>query len=73
VRAVLRRLREEEIFKEPPIKSNFSAQCEVFKDGQEFIISKEKYIVKPEGFCPDAWDSLFWQVLALRSNADFLE
>jgi len=32
---------------------------QVFKDGQELIISKEKYMVKSEGFCPDAWDSLF--------------
>ena len=70
---VLRRFKPEEVFKVSPVKSKFRMPCGVFKDGQEFIIPKEKYVDKPEGFCSDAWDSIFWGVMALRSNADFLE
>jgi uncharacterized repeat protein (TIGR04076 family) len=70
---VLRCFRPEEVFKVPPVKAKYSGACDAFKEGQEFIIAKERYIVKPEGFCTSAWDSIFWGVMALRSNADFLE
>jgi uncharacterized repeat protein (TIGR04076 family) len=71
---VLRRFSTEEVFKESPVKAKYSGPCPVFKDGQEFVIDKESPLPSmPEGFCPYAWDSIFWGVIALRSNGDFLE
>jgi hypothetical protein len=51
---ILRCFKPEEVFKNPPVKSKYSLSCEVFKDGQEFIIPKDKYPKMPEGFS-DAW------------------
>jgi len=77
---VLRRFSTEEVFKDPPVKAKYKGPCLAFKVGQEFTIdtSPEPFFnlrvpVKPEGFCPIAWDSIFWGVMALRSNSDFLE
>ena len=70
---VLRRFSTEEVFKEPPVKAKYSGPCPAFKDGQEFIIDGDKPPLMPEEFCPYAWDSIFWGVMALRSNGNFRE
>ena len=70
---VLRRFSTDEVFKDPPVKAKYSGRCSALKDGQEFIVTEEKSLVMPEGFCPFAWDSIFWAVMTLRSNGDFLE
>lgn len=68
---VLRRFKMEEVFRDPPIKARYSGPCNAFEEGQEFIIGSENDPLMPEGFCPYAWDSLFWVIMTLRSNGDF--
>ena len=42
-------------------------QCEVFKDGQEFIAG----LTMPEGFCPWAWTDITRTMLALQAGGSF--
>ncbi|MFX0015965.1 MAG: TIGR04076 family protein [Promethearchaeota archaeon] len=39
--------------------------CEQFKDGQEFIVTKEKRYSPPEGFCKWAWADIRHDLLTL--------
>ncbi|MDO9576019.1 MAG: TIGR04076 family protein [bacterium] len=70
---VLRRFSTEEVFKESPVKANYTGPCDVFEDGQGFYIGANEKPVMPDGFCPYAWDVIFCWFVALRSNADFLQ
>ena len=55
---------------EIPIELNYSGPCPFFKEGQEFIIDDEE---KPEGFCRDAWHTLWPVFMSLRRGAEFPE
>jgi len=70
---VLKRLDPQEIFTELPVKvkPEFAVSCPVFTDGQEMIIDHPRIPIMPTGFCPVAWQSLFWPILSLMSNATF--
>jgi uncharacterized repeat protein (TIGR04076 family) len=39
--------------------------CDRFKEGQEFLISKEKRYSPPEGFCEWAWADIRYDLLTL--------
>ncbi|HJX23951.1 MAG TPA: hypothetical protein VJ574_06065 [Candidatus Bathyarchaeia archaeon] len=46
--------------------------CDIFKDGQEFIVED---LEKPKGFCKTAWISIFADVrlLAFRRQSSLLQ
>lgn len=67
---VLRCFSPEEVFKDPPVKAKYSGPCPFFEDGQVFNFVDEQI---PKGFCPYAWDAIFWGVITLRSGGDFSE
>jgi len=64
---VLKRFNPEEVFKDSPVKAKYSGPCPVFKEGQVFHVDDSM----PTGFCPYAWDAIFWAVVTLRSNGNF--
>ena len=66
---VLRRFKPEEVFKEKPIGYGELGPCEVYKDGQEFIVEADGEM--PEGFCGWAWDDIYKDVQTLRFHGDF--
>jgi len=66
---VLKRFGTEEVFKDPPVKAKYSGPCPIFKEGQVFYVDDSM----PKGFCPYAWDAIFWAVITLRSNGNFSE
>ena len=66
---VLKRFDTNEVFKELPVKAKYSGPCPVFTEGQVFDVEDSM----PGGFCPYAWDALFFAVITLRSNGDFSE
>jgi uncharacterized repeat protein (TIGR04076 family) len=43
--------------------------CEVFKEGDEFIV--EKNGSRPKGFCGDAWMSIYPEIKVLSWGGDF--
>ena len=60
---VLKRLNPTELFNKPP--ATFvppRGQCEVFKDGQEFLVES---LHMPDGFCPSAWATLYGRIQLL--------
>ena len=65
--AVLRRFKPSEVFKKPPVTHTFEA-CEVFRDGQEFIVGEDGKM--PEGFCTSAWVSIYPNVRILSFGGD---
>ena len=68
---VLRRFEPSEVFKKSPATpvSSFKA-CDLFKDGQEFIVED---LGKPKGFCNTAWISIFadLRLLAFGGNLPY--
>jgi len=66
---VLKRFDTGEVFKDSPVKAKYSGPCHVFKDGQVFYVDD----TMPSGFCPFAWDAIFWAVITLKSNGNFSE
>ena len=60
---VLKRFSPSEVFKKSPVTpvASFGA-CELFKDGQEFIVENLRM---PEGFCTSAWVSIYSNVRLL--------
>jgi uncharacterized repeat protein (TIGR04076 family) len=44
-------------------------QCEVFKDGQEFIL--EGFPSKPEGFCDWAWTDIHRDVVSVMFGSSY--
>jgi len=67
---VLKRFDTKEVFKEPPVKAKYSGPCPVFKEGQVLYVDG---VTMPSGFCPYAWDAIFWAVITLKSNGNFSE
>jgi uncharacterized repeat protein (TIGR04076 family) len=56
--SVLRRFSPSEVFEKNPVTpvSRLEA-CELFRDGQEFIVGEN--LKMPEGFCTSAWVSIY--------------
>lgn len=65
---VLKRFGPSEVFEKSPVTpvSRLGA-CEVFKDGQEFIVDGMRM---PEGFCTSAWVSIYGNVRVLGFGGD---
>lgn len=61
---VLRRFSPEEVFKKSPVTPVDSLEaCELFRDGQEFIV--EDVGKMPEDFCSSAWHTIYCNVRTL--------
>ena len=68
---ILRRFEPSEVFKRSPATPVASlTACDVFKDGQEFIVED---LEKPKGFCNTAWISIFadLRLLAFGGNLPY--
>jgi len=66
---VLRRFSPSEVFKKSPVTPvGALGVCELYKDGQEFVVEKDGKM--PEGFCTSAWISIYPNVRALSFGAD---
>jgi uncharacterized repeat protein (TIGR04076 family) len=60
---VLRRFKPREVFKKSPVTPvSPMGECDIFKDGQEFILDSMKM---PDGFCNSAWVSIYANVRLL--------
>ncbi|MHA2362582.1 MAG: TIGR04076 family protein [Candidatus Hodarchaeales archaeon] len=68
---VIKRTLNQEIIKEY-LKDKYQEmkQCERFKDGQEFLITKEKRFQPPENFCEWAWADIRHDLLTLAYGGD---
>lgn len=67
--AALKRFDTEDVFKDPPVKAEYSGPCPIFGEGQVFYVDGSV----PNGFCPYAWDAIFLAVITLKSNGNFIE
>jgi uncharacterized repeat protein (TIGR04076 family) len=64
---VVRRFSPDEVFTELPITpTGEMGACDLFRDGQEFVVEDEM----PKGFCASAWASIYpnLRLLALGGN-----
>jgi uncharacterized repeat protein (TIGR04076 family) len=60
---VLKRTDPKELFKTYPVaEQDWFEPCDVYKDGQEFIIENQQM---PEGFCPSAWHAIYPNIRTL--------
>jgi uncharacterized repeat protein (TIGR04076 family) len=60
---VLRRFNPNEVFEKTPVIPTASmGACELFKEGQEFIVEN---LQMPKGFCTSAWVSIYSNVRIL--------
>ena len=65
---VLKRQDPDEIFDELPVKrQDWMVPCELYKDGQEFIIDE---LSMPEGFCGSAWQTIYPNARTLLYGGD---
>ncbi len=48
------------------IRKRILGPCEVFQEGQEFIVSP--FTELPQGFCPWAWDDIFKTIALLTED-----
>jgi uncharacterized repeat protein (TIGR04076 family) len=66
---VLKRFSSSEVFKKSPVTpvSPLGA-CELFREGQEFIVGED--LKMPEGFCTSAWVSIYGNVRLLGFGGD---
>jgi len=61
---VLKRMRPEEVFNKLPVTpSGTLGECDVYKDGQEFMVLENGRM--PEGFCGAAWNAIYTSVRVL--------
>ncbi|MCW4023960.1 MAG: TIGR04076 family protein [Candidatus Bathyarchaeota archaeon] len=66
---VLKRFNPSEVFKSSPVTFiEPTGACDVFSDGQEFIVEN---LIMPEGFCPMAWLSICNNVRLLSYGCNF--
>ena len=66
---VLKKMSPSEVFKKLPVTpAGPLAECEVYKDGQEFVVTENGRM--PEGFCGSAWQAIYTpvRVLAFGGN-----
>ena len=68
---VLRRFDQSEVFpnKSPIGQTAPLKACELFKDGQEFMV--EENGAMPKGFCTSAWNTIFGNVRTLAFGGNF--
>ena len=75
---ILRRFHPTEVFDPLPVtpvleplkgETGFE-KCELFEDGQEFIV--DEHIDMPEGFCTDAWNTIYSAVRFAALGGDVL-
>jgi uncharacterized repeat protein (TIGR04076 family) len=58
-----------EVFQSSPVTFiKPTAACEMFSDGQEFVVDN---LIMPEGFCPMAWISICSNVRLLSYGVNF--
>jgi len=70
---VLKRQDPKEIFDEYPVaERDWFVPCEVYEDGQEFILDELKM---PDGFCGSAWQTIYPNVrtLSFGGNIPYFE
>ena len=61
---VLKRFDPSEVFEKSPVTPVAQlGACELFRDGQEFIVGED--LKMPEGFCNSAWVSIYGNVRLL--------
>lgn len=61
---VLKRFSPSEVFEKSPVTpATPLAACELFTDGQEFLVGEDGKM--PEGFCTSAWHTIFSNVRTL--------
>jgi len=61
---VLRRFAPSEVFAQSPVTpSSPLGACEVFRDGQEFIVGQDMSM--PKGFCGSAWITIYPNIRTL--------
>jgi uncharacterized repeat protein (TIGR04076 family) len=66
---VLKRFSPSEVFKTSPVTPAGPLEaCELFRDGQEFIVGED--LRMPEGFCTSAWVSIYSNVRLLGFGGD---
>ncbi len=65
---VLKRQDPDEIFDELPVtRQDWMVPCEVYEDGQEFILER---LSMPEGFCGSAWQTIYPNARTLLYGGD---
>jgi len=65
---VLKRFRPSEVFETSPVTPTGPLEaCELFRDGQEFMVENLRM---PEGFCNSAWVSIYSNVRLLSFGGD---
>jgi len=66
---VLRRFSPSEVFKKSPVTPiNPLKACELFRDGQDFVVGED--LKMPEGFCTSAWNSIYGSVRILAFDGN---
>jgi len=65
--SVLKRFHPSEVFDKSPVTSHTREACNLFKDGQEFIVEN---LEMPEGFCTSAWVSMYGIIQLLSFGGD---
>lgn len=67
---VLKRFSPSEVFeKSPATPVGTLGACELFTDGQEFIVDED--VAMPKGFCTYAWNTIFGDVKTLAFGGNF--
>ncbi len=64
---VLKRFHPSEVFEKSPVTAYTREACELFKNGQEFIVEDLRM---PEGFCTSAWVSIYSNIRLLSFGGD---
>jgi len=66
---VLKRFTPSEVFETSPVTpAKPIGACELYKDGQEFVVDKDWRM--PEGFCTSAWNTIYCYVRTLIFGGD---
>lgn len=66
---VLKRFEPQEVFEKSPVTPTGSfGPCDIFEDGQEFIINEDLGI--PNGFCQAAWHTIYGTIRTLAFGGD---
>jgi uncharacterized repeat protein (TIGR04076 family) len=66
---VLKRFSPSEVFEKSPVTHvRPTKSCELFGDGQEFVVGENGKM--PEGFCTSAWVSIFTDFRVLNFGGD---
>ncbi len=64
---VLKRFHPSEVFEKSPVTAHTHDACELFKEGQEFIVENLRM---PESFCTSAWVSIYPNIRLLSFGGD---